>query len=394
LQWKQYLNSEVTLDLQTSFSIEMGELGSVNKIGYQSAALRDHFFSITLSICLVCTTHGLRAVAQKTTATPVSRYSVADLGYFMAREIDERPGLNVYGHVAAWQVIGQTHVDAALVGAEGAKLIAGTPESSNSFAFGISDDDDLVGILESRADLRYTQAFWYRDGSLQILPTLGGGSAAAKSINRKGLVVGNAQTADHQTHAATWANGRVHDLGTLLGGDVSRAFDANDSGDIAGEANATVNGKVHAVLWSRDRIHDLGILPGGSFSSAQAVNRKHQVVGFADDADGGSKAVLFWGGRVIDLGSLGDDPSSALSINDAGQIVGTSPLAEGKMRAFLWEAGHLYNLNQLIPERSGWLLLTAYQINAKGQILAYGFHEGRTHACLLTPMAPPPKTSR
>jgi hypothetical protein len=30
-------------------------------------------------------------------------------------------------------------------------------------------------------------------------------------------------------------------------------------------------------------------------------------------------------------------------------------------------------------------LLTSYHINAVGQILAYGFHEGRSHACLLVP---------
>jgi probable HAF family extracellular repeat protein len=117
----------------------------------------------------------------------------------------------------------------------------------------------------------------------------------------------------------------------------------------------------------------------------EGVNEKRQAVGYADDSDGGSRAVLFSDGHVTDLGSLGDEPSSALSINDAGQIVGSSAVAEGKMHAFLWEKGHLYDLNQLIPSESGWVLLAAYRINAKGQVLAYGFYQGRTHACLLSP---------
>jgi probable HAF family extracellular repeat protein len=325
------------------------------------------------------------------TATP--HFDVVDLGYFMAREIDERPGLNQYAHVASWQVVGQTTVDAAAVTAEGAMLIPGTPESSNSFAFGINDGDELAGIIESRSDIRDTQAFLYRSGSLQILPSLGGRSAAAKSINKDGVVVGNALTEDRQMHAVKWKDGQAHDLGALPGGDFSRAFDVNSHGDIAGEANAASKGRGHAVLWSHERIHDLGLLHGGTLSSAQAVNEKRQAVGYADDGDGGSRAVLFSDGRVTDLGSLGDGPSNAVSINDTGQIVGSSAVAEGKMRAFFWEKGHLYDLNQLIAPESGWLLLAAYRINANGQILAYGFYQGHTHACLLTPnrtRVPPP----
>jgi probable HAF family extracellular repeat protein len=318
-------------------------------------------------------------------AQAAPHYFIVDLGYFTAREIDERPALNQNAQVAFWQVVAQTHIYAAAATAAGAKIIEGTPESSNSFAYGINDEGDLAGILESRADLRDTQAFVYRHGSLQLLPALGGRASAARSINGNGVVVGSAQTPSQLMHAVSWKDSKVHDLGALPGGDFSRAIEVNDNGDIAGESNTTVNGKVHAVLWSHDRMHDLGLLKGGSLSSAQSVNRKGQAVGFADDDDGGARAVLFSGGRVIDLGSFGDEPSSALSINDAGQIVGTSPVAEGKMRAFLWEKHHLYNLNQLVPDGSGWLLLTAYRINEKGQILAYGFYQGRTHACLLQP---------
>ncbi len=319
-------------------------------------------------------------------AAETTRYEVVDLGPFMAREIDERPGLNQKGHAALWQVISQTHLAAALVDADAVKLVAGTPEDSNSFAYGINEADQVVGAFESRRDLRFTRAFTYVSESPQVLPGLGGTASAARAINNKGLVVGDAQTTGRQMHAVFWSAGEVHDLGTLPGGNVSHAFDVNDSGEIAGEANVTLNGKVHAVVWSKGRIRDLGLLPKGSLSSALAMNNKHEAVGFADDEDGGSKAVLFSRGRVIDLGSLGDDPSSALGINDAGQIVGSSPVAEGKMRAFLWERGHLHDLNQLIPASLGWLLLRAYRINGRGQILAYGFYQGRTHACLLKPV--------
>jgi probable HAF family extracellular repeat protein len=119
------------------------------------------------------------------------------------------------------------------------------------------------------------------------------------------------------------------------------------------------------------------------------VNGKHQAVGFGDDEDGGSKAVLFSQGKITDLGTFGEEPSSALGINDAGQIVGASAVSEGNLRAFLWERGHLWNLNDLIADKSDWLLMTAYRINEGGVILASGFHQGATHLCLLIPETMP-----
>jgi probable HAF family extracellular repeat protein len=280
-------------------------------------------------------------------------------------------------------------VAALLGGGAEPQLVAEMPPTANGFAFGINDTDWAVGIFESRQDLRFTQAFSYRGGSVRILPSLGGASAAARAVNGHGLVVGNAETGGagrHEVHAVTWTNDEVHDLGTLRSGNFSRAFAVTESGVIAGEANESPDGKVRAVLWTHGRIKPLGLLPQGSFSSAQAVNEQGLAVGYADDEDGGARAVLFSHGRITDLGSFGDEPNSALGINDKGQIVGSSPIAEGKMRGFLWESGHLYDLNQLLPINSGWLLLVAYRINTTGQILAYGFYAGRTHLCLLTPV--------
>jgi probable HAF family extracellular repeat protein len=343
-------------------------------------------------LCVLCAVQALRAAEQARASEPHRahrHFDIVDLGPFTAREIDERPSLSGTGHVASWQIVGQTYATAVLSTAQGSQVLLGTPEQSNSFAFGINDANELVGILEARSDLRDTRAFFYRSAQLQVLPTLGGAHSAARSINAQGLIVGNAQTPELQVHAVSWLNGIAHDLGSLPGGDFSRAFEVNNSGDIAGEANKSHNGKVRAVLWSHGHIRELGLLPGGSFSSAQAVNGKHVAVGFADDADGGAKAVRFSNGRVTDLGSLGDEPSAALSINDNDQIVGNSPIAEGKMRAFLWEKGVMYDLNKLIAPQAGWALLTAYHINASAQILAYGFHAGRTEACLLTPINSP-----
>jgi probable HAF family extracellular repeat protein len=329
--------------------------------------------------------HGAsRAAAIEPSPIDDAYYSITDLGYFQARELDERPALNRSDQVAAWQVVDRTREIAVLVSASSPAVTLDLPGSSNSFALGVNDRGEAVGILESASDLRDTQAFLYRMGKSQILRSLGGHTSAARCINSSGLIAGNAQTESLQVHAASWLQGKVRDLGTLPGGDSSRAFAVNERGDIAGESNSSANGKARAVIWSRTGIHALGLLPGGSFSSAQAINAGDIVVGYADDAEGQANAVRFQHGRVRNLGTLGDAPSSALGINDDGVIVGASAIHEGMMRAFLWKNGRMYDLNRLIRV-SGWLLLSAYRINYAGNILAYGFYQGRTHLCLLTP---------
>ena len=180
---------------------------------------------------------------------------------------------------------------------------------------------------------------------------------------------------------------KASDLGTLRGGDFSRAYAINGYDGIVGESNDTPNGKAQAVEWLRGRIRKLGLLPGGTQSVAISVNDKGFAVGYADDVAGNAKAVLFKKGNVEVLGTLGDDPSLALDINEAGQVVGNSSIHMGlmKMRGFLWENGQMTELDTLVPD-NGWILMGAYRINRRGEILAYGFYQGHTHLCLLLPL--------
>jgi hypothetical protein len=50
----------------------------------------------------------------------------------------------------------------------------------------------------------------------------------------------------------------------------------------------------------------------------------------------------------------------------------------------------MFDLNELAQAaRSGWVLQSARAINAAGQIVGFGVHEGRTAAFLLTPVDAP-----
>src|SRR6266566_4811074 len=105
------------------------------------------------------------------------------------------------------------------------------------------------------------------------LGTLAGDvSSVAYAINGLGQVVGSSGA----DHAFFWANGTMQDLGTL-GGDCSVADAINALGQVVG-SNFTASGAGHAFLWANGTMQDLGTLGGGN-SLAIAINDLGQVVG-------------------------------------------------------------------------------------------------------------------
>jgi probable HAF family extracellular repeat protein len=94
---------------------------------------------------------------------------------------------------------------------------------------------------------------------------------------------------------------------------------------------------------------------------------------------------------MTDLGTVDGDPSSvAFHINSKGQVVGASTSLNGEwIHAFLWEnRGPMIDLNALVPLRAGVQLISAPDINDRGEIAALGLlPNGDGHAFLLIPCA-------
>jgi probable HAF family extracellular repeat protein len=198
------------------------------------------------------------------------------------------------------------------------------------------------------------------------------GRVYPRAINASGEVVGNYTVSKSDSHAFSWQDGALRDLGTLSG-QLSGASSVNAAGQITGASSYLDDPKKpyeHAFLWSDGAMRDLGALPGGSVAQGQsvghAINNAGDVVGDSSVADQ-PHAVLWHGGTMTDLGTLGGDMSFGNAINDAGQVVGDLwPDAKRRtIRPFLWENGAIRDLGTL----PGFTGASATAINVAGQIV-------------------------
>jgi probable HAF family extracellular repeat protein len=185
--------------------------------------------------------------------------------------------------------------------------------------------------------------FLWHNGNMIDLGTLGGTNGFAQCANRRHQVIGmssvtaNPAACDFPVfnaggpgcHAFFWEDGVIKDLGTL-GGDNSEAIWLNDAGDVVGSADLagpTGNQTHDAVLWRQGEIHDLGTVPGDPCSRGRGLNSHGQVVGGSSDCHNFLHAFVWEeGGPMLDLNTLiapgsGYQLTNAFNINDSGEIL-------------------------------------------------------------------------
>ena len=132
-----------------------------------------------------------------------------------------------------------------------------------------------------------------------------------------------------------------------LGGGSSEASSVNASEQVAGTSDTPSGDGHHAVIWKGTKPTDLGTL-GGNRSVGIGINASGQVVGLSETPEGGTHAVLWTGGKPVDLGGY---TSTANGINAAGQATGMSdPVERGTT------IGHAVRWTGTVPTDLGTLV--------------------------------------
>jgi probable HAF family extracellular repeat protein len=266
----------------------------------------------------------------------------------------------------------------------------------------VPDFNSLAGLGSQ------TRAVFWHHGAISDLGTLGGTDAVALFINDQGQIVGQSYTKDsvpppvpHCTdyplslHAFFWENGRMQDLNTL-GGTCAFAYALNNHGQVVGQANLAGDQFSHPFLWEHGVMKDLGGL-GGTYGYAGWLNDSGEVVGSAtNEGDQAFLAFRWKDGLMTNLGTLsGDACSVSDAINSSGKVVGGSGLSfpanfpactDLFEHAVLWEDGQIIDLNLVVTIPSELTLNEATFINDRGEITGFGsLANGDTHAFVLIP---------
>lgn len=216
------------------------------------------------------------------------------------------------------------------------------PLSGSSHPAAINNVGQIVGVnLDSNSADRCVV---WDGGQVVALVTLGGYLCSLRDINDAGQAVGwgHTQFGVGAAHAFLWNSGGITDLHPE-GAVASEAIGISESGAAVG-GYSTSSYTSHPVLWFGGQMTDLGSL-GGNHGYAAFVNNALQVAGNSQVADGLGYHAFFWqNGVMSDLGTLGGPSSWTHDLNEAGQVVGSAQTRDGEYRAVVWENGVIRDL--------------------------------------------------
>jgi probable HAF family extracellular repeat protein len=286
----------------------------------------------------------------------------------------------------------------------------GTLGGTFSWATGINNKGEIDGFSTTPDETCIPplpgcndHAFFWRDGEITDLGTLGGPNSGVSFWGRRpnefGAVAGAAQTstldptgedfcafinnffsespAPHVCLPTIWIDGAMFPLPSL--GNNGAASQINNRWQVTGEIDGQPTcppGTPHPrpVLWENGVLHKLPRLAGFPYGGPNAINDKGKSVGVLvnDCAATVAHAVLWDSDGATYLGDLGGTAfDEGVAINDAGEAVGFASLPGNTVwHAFSWTRGLGMKDLGTLP---GDVLSFAAGINEEDQIVGTSF---------------------
>lgn len=209
--------------------------------------------------------------------------------------------------------------------------------------------------------------------AVNLLELVDGTRSSGKAVNRRGQVVGWADSGEGGpgSLAMLWSPGRDPVVLPSLGTDGNTAaFGINRFGVVVGRSFPAGGARfaVHATVWTDGHPTDLGTLRGPGVSEAFGINDAGWIVGWSNLDFGARRATLWRDGQIVNLEANGGADSLAWRINEAGSIVGFRQtfLPEAGYAATVWQADG--SRTELIE--SG-LSSFAHDLNDDGTVVGY-----------------------
>ncbi|MCW7541647.1 DUF3466 family protein [Aquabacterium sp. A7-Y] len=317
-------------------------------------------------------------------------YTVTRIGFGL-----EGTSLNDVGQVAGYRVDRSGSVQPFLYSPGLGVEIIGGP-AARGYGWELNNRGQVAG--EGGSATAFSGAFLYTPGAGVQRLVSGGDYSAGYGLNERGVVVGSWRVG-HDNHAFIYRPGAgVQDIDAGHPRD-SYAHAINAAGQVVGFAYGNMH-QPHAFVYTAEK-GMVDVSGGYGYSVLWDINQHGVAVGdFGADLNS-RRATL------VDTasGSVTPLPFSSewlgfcqtQGLNDAGQVVGTSDYQSAGgvgLRAFLFDPGEsrVLALDTLIDPALGLSLVSAVDINNKGQILATGDVRGGGFAAYVLTPVPEPET--
>ena len=291
----------------------------------------------------------------------------------------------------------------------GSIIDLGTLGGNQSLAGAINQRGQVIGVAANTTPDAYslfgwateTRGFIWEKGVMRDLGTLGGADTSPSFINERGQVAGVSYANFDPppdpflcgfpitTHPFFWQDGNMLDIGTL-GGTCASTASINNRGQVAGTSNLLGDEILHPFLWEPGKLQDLGTF-GGTFGVANWLNDAGEVTGVASTLGDQEFHGFFWkDGVLTDIGTINEDVCSIPHfMNSRGLVVGTSGCTEEgfEVHGFVWEpGGSIIDLNDFVPPGSDLRVTDGETVNDRGEIAGSGMlPNGDFHAVVLIP---------